>query len=971
MPRLIPITILLATLAGCVNPAPPPESTGLDLTKPAQTLTTSLNAQAPLAEVGPDGTVQAMWVDQNILYRRVSVNGGATFGPVQAVLDLNPLGNVTTGADFPQPFTLRLDAFGERHVVAQVGAPDSNTSVLPLADIYYTHVEEYATPTALALVTGGTDGVGRPRNVATAYDPRTQQWEPIARPSFVSALTCDTSMLDTDGDGVVNANDNCPNAANTTQTDADSDGVGDACDNCPNTPNTGQWDSDADGLGNACDNCPMTANPDQSDMGAPGGQPGIANDGIGDACSPADPALFDDDQGDADGVADATDNCPATPNGPLAAATLGDNQTDSDSDGKGNACDSFTDIQRTARWDHATAPLTTGGTDRVYKTGGRDQGGVLDQVQFYDLTRGAWLEDSPLQTPRAGHGMVTDGTRLYVLGGTDGAQDMDSIERLGASTTFYTLDGFAVTACYVSPNSPWQTLPTTLSRPRVNAAAVGVTRPNGAFDIYVAGGENAGTLLNTVEAFRVDPATGDLTALPAPPSLPFGITRHALAAIGQTLYVLGGTENGSDPVDTVYTLDLDNAASGWQQGVPPMPRPRLDPAAAVIDGQVYVFGGTPPADPQNNQVGPTPLVDIYDPAPGASGWRTDPESPFDFPGADSAVTVIADASQPRNLSRQGANATQPRMALDRASGDIWVAWRNERQVSNGPGQTSTASDVYLARSADGGLTFTNPPVRLSALGSLAAHENNHSKSMAMAIGPDHRLHLSWIETGEPGSLSAADVIYSYCDPASATANGIACLEALIPTFPSAEARAPGAAPGAMRNPALTVDAAGTVYLAWVDYAGTKPIGTGQAGNMVVRDVYFTRRPAGGNFTTPVTLTTDLDTREDLFLAGSPVDPQEVITELAGNIDLPALVSDGSGKVTVLWTNDGEVRMRRLLASGATRLDEIGPSGLLVGGWSRVNPRLVVLGDGQTILTLWQTLRSGEAQVEARPVTILR
>jgi hypothetical protein len=58
---------------------------------------------------------------------------------------------------------------------------------------------------------------------------------------------------DSDGDGVLGVEDNCPNSANADQADADGDGVGDACDNCPATPNPDQLDTDGDGLGDACD----------------------------------------------------------------------------------------------------------------------------------------------------------------------------------------------------------------------------------------------------------------------------------------------------------------------------------------------------------------------------------------------------------------------------------------------------------------------------------------------------------------------------------------------------------------------------------------------------------------------------------------------------------------------------------------------------------------------------------------------
>ena len=95
-------------------------------------------------------------------------------------------------------------------------------------------------------------------------------------------------MSDTDGDGICDAVDNCPTAANADQADADQDGKGDACDGCPTDPaktapgacgcGVPETDSDGDGVPDCKDNCPNDSNPDQADAD---------NDGVGDACQPA------------------------------------------------------------------------------------------------------------------------------------------------------------------------------------------------------------------------------------------------------------------------------------------------------------------------------------------------------------------------------------------------------------------------------------------------------------------------------------------------------------------------------------------------------------------------------------------------------------------------------------------------------------------------------------------------------------
>jgi hypothetical protein len=59
------------------------------------------------------------------------------------------------------------------------------------------------------------------------------------------------SPMDTDGDGVRNLADTCPDLDNPAQTDTDGDTRGDDCDNCPGVSNVDQTNSDTDDDGDA------------------------------------------------------------------------------------------------------------------------------------------------------------------------------------------------------------------------------------------------------------------------------------------------------------------------------------------------------------------------------------------------------------------------------------------------------------------------------------------------------------------------------------------------------------------------------------------------------------------------------------------------------------------------------------------------------------------------------------------------
>lgn len=205
------------------------------------------------------------------------------------------------------------------------------TIVRSLVDIADTDDDNDGTPNRADLCPGLDDAAAAQQCEATAGT--------LAGTDF---LYCP----DTDGDSIKDVCDNCPANANANQRDTDADGLGDVCDNCPLVANSDQADDDLDGVGDACDNCPRKWNPDQYD---------VDNDGVGDACDLCpgwdDAAaraacggsagtLFDTMyfstclDSDGDTIKDVCDNCPDDAN---------QNQSDLDSDGLGDVCDTDMD----------------------------------------------------------------------------------------------------------------------------------------------------------------------------------------------------------------------------------------------------------------------------------------------------------------------------------------------------------------------------------------------------------------------------------------------------------------------------------------------------------------------------------------------------------------------------------------------------------------------------------------------------
>jgi len=180
----------------------------------------------------------------------------------------------------------------------------------------------------------------------------------------VDVYLSDFGPPDTDSDGTPNDQDNCWGTSNPDQDDADGDcssyiqpylidpHCGDVCDNCPAISNSDQLNRDGDSVGDACDPCLRDPNNDQDGDGICMGI-GFQNPKTGDQDNCPSTANTDQTDSDGDGLGNACDNAPTDPN-PDQADDDGDSvgdvidncrglsnpgQEDTDGDGLGNVCD--------------------------------------------------------------------------------------------------------------------------------------------------------------------------------------------------------------------------------------------------------------------------------------------------------------------------------------------------------------------------------------------------------------------------------------------------------------------------------------------------------------------------------------------------------------------------------------------------------------------------------------------------------
>lgn len=210
-------------------------------------------------------------------------------------------------------------------------------------------------------------------------------------------------------------------------------------------------------------------------------------------------------------------------------------------------------------------------------------------VQLYDIPSDTWTTaaPAPVEINHANAGAV-DG-KIYLLGGLvfspEGQSDQGSWIATGESWA------------YDPAADEWtglEAMPDDLAR---GAAVVGVFESR----IYLAGGLRlldllpiTGTQDTVANVTAFDTVSGRwVTDLPdAAQELPEGRDHAVGAVVGSRFHVIGGRDRGQTNVrDTVFILDLQDLASGWQTSSSVMPTARGGLSAGTIGSKVYTFGG--------------------------------------------------------------------------------------------------------------------------------------------------------------------------------------------------------------------------------------------------------------------------------------------------------------------------------------------------------------------------------------------
>jgi DNA-binding beta-propeller fold protein YncE len=312
---------------------------------------------------------------------------------------------------------------------------------------------------------------------------------------------------------------------------------------------------------------------------------------------------------------------------------------------------------------------------RLFAFGGYTGGSPFTSMEVYDPSTDTWTYAAPMPTEQRGHTFAPgpDG-RFYTFAwgealsyaynpGTDSWTPIASPPTaglweggatLGIDGLIYLMGGEDMGGAVQIYNPANNTWTTGTSMPNAREQ-LGVVAGPGGF-IYAMGGrsDDDSYLQDAVEVY--DPRTDSWSTAT---SMPTARNQFAIClGPDDRIYTIGGKDNyfnNDGPFFDVVEI-YDPFTDSWETG-PPLPVALGELEAAVIDGYIYVAGGTNGAFSANVYV-----LDVD-----AAKWLTLSEATFDIPAGESAVLTTKLNSTGLEPGRYGAaivlNSNDPGMAV--------------------------------------------------------------------------------------------------------------------------------------------------------------------------------------------------------------------------------------------------------------------------------------------------------------------
>ena len=212
---------------------------------------------------------------------------------------------------------------------------------------------------------------------------------------------------------------------------------------------------------------------------------------------------------------------------------------------------------------------------RILAIGGYNREGCLENYERYDFTCNSWESMGKMHTKRARFAVIELCNDVYMIGGSDGREELGSVEMLDRKLQ-----------SWIRLDCP---MPTARS-------CLGAALLDG--KIYVVGGSRYSKPLRTVEQY--DPVCRCWKVLP---SIKKARCDLAVVTCNRKVYALGGQTSGWNCLASVECFDP--AHNSWSQ-VANMNTPRRNAAAIAVEDKIYVVGGYNGSTALNS-------VEVYDP----------------------------------------------------------------------------------------------------------------------------------------------------------------------------------------------------------------------------------------------------------------------------------------------------------------------------------------------------------------------